>query len=127
MQALRKEYGDKIDSLGDDYRKFPWKDIKLLDYCPIVKVKLEKPGIYMNTTPGVEMVMDFRPMEGAAHFGLWEGFQTLKTPPRAMKGTFNDWMAENYPEDIRDEISEKADVMLQKMKDLKADLGDPKV
>ncbi|KAF7856876.1 hypothetical protein EAF04_009637 [Stromatinia cepivora] len=90
---------NKWDSFSDDYKKVPWEETDVANYCPIVKIKLEKPGIYMDTTPGVEMAMDIRPQPNSPYFYLWEGYKKLKTPERSYNGTLKDWIAENYPED----------------------------
>ncbi|KAJ8070452.1 hypothetical protein OCU04_000826 [Sclerotinia nivalis] len=90
---------NKWDSFSDDYKKVPWKETNVADFCSIVKIKLEKPGIYMDTTPGVEMAMDIRPQPNSPYFYLWEDYKRLKTPERSYNGTLKDWITKNYPEE----------------------------
>ncbi|KAK6615202.1 Folic acid synthesis protein fol1-like protein 2 [Botrytis cinerea] len=88
---------DGLDELADDYKYVPWKETRVFKLCPIVKIKLEKPGIYIDTTPGVEMSMDMRPSCDSAYFNLWDGYKRLRLCPRPLIGTLADWIAQEHP------------------------------
>ncbi|EDO01761.1 hypothetical protein SS1G_04236 [Sclerotinia sclerotiorum 1980 UF-70] len=99
VSTASSEAANTWDSLSDDYKKVPWEETNVGDFRSIVKIKLEKPGIYMDTIPGVEMSMDFQPQPNSPYFDLWENYKKLKTPERSYNGTLKDWIAENYPEE----------------------------
>ncbi|KAF7906060.1 hypothetical protein EAF00_000339 [Botryotinia globosa] len=87
---------DNWDELADDYEDVPWEKTLVPKLCPIVKVKLEKPTIYIDTTPGVEMSMDIRPSCDSPYFYLWEGYKRLHICPRPLIGTLTDWIAQEH-------------------------------
>ncbi|ESZ92384.1 hypothetical protein SBOR_7239 [Sclerotinia borealis F-4128] len=96
------KYANKWEIFDDDYTKNPWEETIVSYLCPFIKIKLEKPGIYLDTTPGVEMTMDIRPSPRSPYFYLWKGYKTLKIPDRPFEGTLKDWIAKNDPEDLDD-------------------------
>ncbi|KAF7919503.1 uncharacterized protein EAE98_009343 [Botrytis deweyae] len=85
---------DNWDELADDHEVVPWEETLVPKLCPIVKIKLEKPSIYIDTTPGVEMNMDIRPSCDSPYFSLWEGYKRLRLCPRPLIGTLKDWIAQ---------------------------------
>ncbi|TEY42652.1 hypothetical protein BOTCAL_0387g00060 [Botryotinia calthae] len=93
---------DTWDELADDYKDVPWEETRVFRLCPIVKIKLEKPGIYIDTTPGVEMSMDIRPFCDSPYFNLWDGYKKLRLCPRPLTGTLTDWIAQEHPEELKD-------------------------
>lgn len=105
VKALRSESTkatNKWENLSDNYKKVSWKKTDVNDSCPVIKIKLEKPGIYQDTTPSVELTMDIRALSNSPYFDLWKGYKDLKVPERPFKDTMKDWIAENYPHDVED-------------------------
>ncbi|TGO29005.1 hypothetical protein BPAE_0020g00500 [Botrytis paeoniae] len=119
-QAFTK---DKWDELADDYIDVPWEETHVLRLCPIVKIKLEKPSIYIDTTPGVEMSMDIRPLCDSPYFNLWEGYKRLHLCPRPLKCTLTDWIAQEYPEELKDGTSSNLVGINRKLDGLQPDLA----
>ncbi|CAD6448025.1 4ba4a0ed-83ef-4266-b66a-21246ae65287 [Sclerotinia trifoliorum] len=99
VSTASSEAAKTWESFSDDYKKVPWEETDVKDFCSIVNIKLEKPGIYMDTIPGVEMSMDIQPQSNSPYFYLWEDYEKLKIPERSYNGTLKDWIAENYPDE----------------------------
>ncbi|TGO58591.1 hypothetical protein BCON_0053g00260 [Botryotinia convoluta] len=119
-QAFTK---DKWDELTDDYIDVPWEETHVPKLCPIVKIKLEKPSIYIDTTPGVEMSMDIRPLCDSPYFYLWEGYKRLRLCPRPLIGTLTDWIAQEHPEKSKDGTSSNLVGINRKLDGFKPDLA----
>ncbi|TGO38814.1 hypothetical protein BHYA_0067g00230 [Botrytis hyacinthi] len=114
---------DKWDELADDYVDVPWEETEVPEICPIVKIKLEKPSIYIDTTPGVEMSMDIRPSSDSPYFYLWEGYKRLRLCPRPLIGTLTDWIAQEHPKGSKNGTSSNAVGINQKLDGSKPDLA----
>lgn len=113
---------DNWDELADDYKDVPWEKTLVPKLCPIVKVKLEKPSIYIDTTPGVEMSMDIRPSYDSPYFYLWEGYKRLHICPRPLIGTLTDWIAQEH-ERSKDRTSSNVVGINRKLDGLQPDLA----
>ncbi|KAF5878663.1 uncharacterized protein Bfra_000830 [Botrytis fragariae] len=114
---------DKWDELADDYADVPWEETHVPRICPIVKIKLEKPSIYVDTTPGVEMSMDIRPSCDSPYFDLWEGYKRLRLCPRPLIGTLTDWIAQEHPGGSKDGTSSNVVGINRKLDGLQPDLA----
>lgn len=123
--AENPENTKKWKTFSEDYTKIPWKKTGIFDHCPTIKIKLEKPGIYLDTTPSVELTMDTRPMPNSPYFELWKGWQKSTWPARPLMGTLEDWVAEKDPEGPQEGNSGKVDIERQ-MADFQARLADVK-
>ncbi|KAI9650499.1 hypothetical protein NHQ30_000515 [Ciborinia camelliae] len=102
LSTENAEAATRWESLSNDYTQVPWETLDVMRLCPILKIKLEKPSIYIDTTPGVEMTMDTRPLPNSPYLDLWKGYKTLEMPERPIRGTLDDWIAEKYPEDLEE-------------------------
>ncbi|TGO90953.1 hypothetical protein BPOR_0045g00160 [Botrytis porri] len=114
---------DNWDELAANYEDVPWEKTYVPRLCPIVRIKLEKPSIYIDTTPGVEMSMDIRPSCDSPYFNLWEGYKRLRLCPRPLIGTLTDWIAQEHPEGSKNGTSSNAIGTNQKLDGLKPDLA----
>ncbi|QSZ31254.1 hypothetical protein DSL72_000817 [Monilinia vaccinii-corymbosi] len=114
---------NKWESYSDDYKMVPWKKTEIINLCSTIKIKLEKPGIYIDTTPGVEMTMDIRPLPNSPYFSLWKGYKRLSTPKRPFEGSLNEWIAKNSPEGMTEGDSTMLD-LAQQMEAFQASLAE---
>ncbi|KAF7958480.1 hypothetical protein EAE96_002024 [Botrytis aclada] len=114
---------DQLNELPDDYIDVPWEETHVPGLCPIVKIKLEKPSIYIDTTPGVEMSMDIRPLCDSPYFNLWEGHKRLRSCPRPLIGTLTDWIAKEHPEELKDATSSNLVGIKREMDGFHSDLA----
>jgi hypothetical protein len=97
IEYLKKQ--DKLNTLNDDPEKVYWSHIlHFVEAVPLLKVKLQKPGIYRNTTPGVELVTNAFPAPGSEIMGLWKGYKNLELPPFPLPGSLENWIRDSQGE-----------------------------
>ncbi|KAB8302884.1 hypothetical protein EYC80_006209 [Monilinia laxa] len=123
VQAQNIKGKKKWEKFSDDYKMVPWKKTEVMDLCSVIKIKLEKPSIYIDTAPSVKMTMDIRPLPNSPYFALWKGYKKLSMPGRPLDCSLREWITKNDPENMGDGNSTMLD-LAQRMEDFQANLAE---
>lgn len=85
-----------FSSLNEDPETVEWSSVpRFAAAVPLLKVKLQKPGIYRNTTPGVELLTNAFPARGSEIMELWRGYKNLELPPFPLQGSLENWIRDS--------------------------------